>query len=138
MVRVFLKSGVWKNSEDEILKAAVQKYGKQQWSRVASLLNKKTAKQAKARWHEGLDPSIRKPEWSRPEEEKLLHLAKLLPAQWKTIAPLVGRTATQCQDHYESLLDQAAAGEAAAAAAGSGATTDRIVAPAIDTSTRSD
>lgn len=124
MVRVFLKSGVWKNSEDEILKAAVQKYGKQQWSRVASLLNKKTAKQAKARWHEWLDPSIRKTEWSRPEEEKLLHLAKLLPAQWKTIAPLVGRTATQCQDHYESLLDQAAAGEAAAAAAGSGATTD--------------
>lgn len=29
MVRVFLKGGVWKNSEDEILKAAVQKYGKQ-------------------------------------------------------------------------------------------------------------
>jgi pre-mRNA-splicing factor CDC5/CEF1 len=111
MVRVFLKGGVWKNSEDEILKAAVQKYGKQQWSRVASLLNKKTAKQAKARWHEWLDPSIRKTEWSRPEEEKLLHLAKLMPAQWKTIAPLVGRTATQCQEHYETLLDQAAAGD---------------------------
>jgi hypothetical protein len=29
MVRVFLKGGVWKNSEDEILKSAVQKYGKQ-------------------------------------------------------------------------------------------------------------
>ena len=25
MVRVFIKGGVWKNSEDEILKAAVQK-----------------------------------------------------------------------------------------------------------------
>lgn len=108
MVRVFLKGGVWKNSEDEILKAAVQKYGKQQWARVASLLNRKTAKQAKARWHEWLDPSIRKTEWSRPEEEKLLQLAKLFPAQWKTIAPMVGRTATQCQEHYESLLDQAA------------------------------
>ena len=108
MVRVFLKGGVWKNSEDEVLKAAVQKYGKQQWARVASLLNRKTAKQAKARWYEWLDPSIRKTEWSRSEEEKLLHLAKLMPAQWKTIAPLVGRTATQCQEHYEYLLDQAA------------------------------
>jgi pre-mRNA-splicing factor CDC5/CEF1 len=108
MVRVFLKGGVWKNSEDEILKAAVQKYGKQQWARVASLLNRKTAKQAKARWHEWLDPDIRKTEWSRAEEEKLLHLAKLLPSQWKTIGPLVGRTATQCQEHYEALLDQAA------------------------------
>jgi len=109
MVRAFIKGGVWKNSEDEILKAAVQKYGKQQWARVASLLNRKTAKQCKARWHEWLDPSVRKVEWSREEEEKLLHLAKLMPAQWKTIGPLVGRTATQCQEHYEKLLDEAAA-----------------------------
>jgi pre-mRNA-splicing factor CDC5/CEF1 len=109
MVRAFIKGGVWKNSEDEILKAAVQKYGKQQWARVASLLNRKTAKQCKARWHEWLDPSVRKVEWSREEEEKLLHLAKLMPAQWKTVGPLVGRTATQCQDHYEKLLDEAAA-----------------------------
>ena len=110
MVRVSIKGGIWKNSEDEILKAAVQKYGKQQWARVASLLNRKTAKQAKARWHEWLDPSIKKTaDWSREEEEKLLHLAKLLPAQWKTIGPLVGnRTANQCQEHYEYLLDQAA------------------------------
>jgi pre-mRNA-splicing factor CDC5/CEF1 len=57
MVRVFLKGIVWKNSEDEILKSAVQKYGKQQWARVASLLNRKTAKQAKARWHEWLESS---------------------------------------------------------------------------------
>eukprot|EP00529_Nitzschia_sp_RCC80_P017863 CAMPEP_0113444388 /NCGR_PEP_ID=MMETSP0014_2-20120614/2640_1 /TAXON_ID=2857 /ORGANISM="Nitzschia sp." /LENGTH=848 /DNA_ID=CAMNT_0000335397 /DNA_START=18 /DNA_END=2564 /DNA_ORIENTATION=- /assembly_acc=CAM_ASM_000159 len=112
MVRAFLKGGVWKNSEDEILKAAVQKYGKQQWARVASLLNRKSAKQCKARWHEWLDPSVRKVEWSREEEEKLLHLAKLMPAQWKTIGPLVGRTATQCQEHYEKLLDEAAAGTA--------------------------
>ncbi len=110
MVKVFLKGGVWKNSEDEILKAAVMKYGKQQWARVASLLNRKTAKQCKARWHEWLDPSVRKVEWSRAEEEKLLHLAKLMPAQWKTIGPLVGRTATQCQEHYEKLLDEAASG----------------------------
>jgi pre-mRNA-splicing factor CDC5/CEF1 len=119
MVRVFLKGGVWKNSEDEILKSAVQKYGKQQWARVASLLNRKTAKQAKAQWHKWLDPSIRKAKWSAPEEEKLLHLAKLLQAQWKTIASTVGRTVTQCQECYENLLDQAAA---AAGAAGSTST----------------
>jgi pre-mRNA-splicing factor CDC5/CEF1 len=111
MVRVFIKGGVWKNSEDEILKAAVMKYGKQQWARVASLLNRKSAKQCKARWNEWLDPSIRKVEWSREEDEKLLHLAKLMPAQWKTIGPLVGgRTSVQCQERYETLLDEAATG----------------------------
>ena len=102
-----IKGGVWKNTEDEILKAAVMKYGKNQWARVASLLNRKSAKQCKARWYEWLDPSIKKTEWTRDEEEKLLHLAKLYPCQWRTIAPLVGRTAAQCLDRYERLLDDA-------------------------------
>ena len=83
------------------------KYGKNQWARVASLLNRKSAKQCKARWYEWLDPSIKKTEWTRDEEEKLLHLAKLYPCQWRTIAPLVGRTAAQCLDRYERLLDDA-------------------------------
>ncbi|MED6290901.1 CDC5 cell division cycle 5-like protein [Characodon lateralis] len=84
------------------------KYGKNQWSRIASLLHRKSAKQCKARWYEWLDPSIKKTEWSREEEEKLLHLAKLMPTQWRTIAPIIGRTAAQCLEHYEYLLDKAA------------------------------
>ncbi|CAK9300285.1 unnamed protein product [Gordionus sp. m RMFG-2023] len=107
MGRVMIKGGVWRNTEDEILKAAVMKYGKNQWSRIASLLHRKSAKQCKARWNEWLDPSIKKTEWSREEEEKLLHLAKLMPTQWRTIAPIVGRTASQCLEHYEILLDRA-------------------------------
>eukprot|EP01069_Polyplicarium_translucidae_P009095 Polyplicarium_translucidae@DN3289_c0_g1_i2.p1 len=106
-MRITMKGGVWKNSEDEVLKAAVMKYGLQNWSRVASLLPRKSAKQCKARWYEWLDPSVKKTEWTRVEEEKLLHLAKTFPTQWRTIAPMVGRTATQCFEHYERLLDQA-------------------------------
>ncbi|KAK2843530.1 hypothetical protein Q7C36_011745 [Tachysurus vachellii] len=108
MPRIMIKGGVWRNTEDEILKAAVMKYGKNQWSRIASLLHRKSAKQCKARWYEWLDPSIKKTEWSREEEEKLLHLAKLMPTQWRTIAPIIGRTAAQCLEHYEYLLDKAA------------------------------
>lgn len=107
MPRIMIKGGVWRNTEDEILKAAVMKYGKNQWSRIASLLHRKSAKQCKARWYEWLDPSIKKTEWSREEEEKLLHLAKLMPTQWRTIASIVGRTASQCLEHYDQLLDQA-------------------------------
>ena len=54
-------------------------------------------------------------EWSREEDEKLLHLAKMLPSQWKTIGPLIGRTATQSQERYERLLDEAAAAASGAA-----------------------
>lgn len=106
-MRIIIKGGVWKNTEDEILKAAVMKYGLNQWARISSLLVRKSAKQCKARWYEWLDPSIKKTEWSREEEEKLLHLAKLMPTQWRTIAPIVGRTPAQCLEHYEKLLDAA-------------------------------
>ncbi|KAK1583283.1 hypothetical protein Q3G72_022459 [Acer saccharum] len=104
-----IKGGVWKNTEDEILKAAVMKYGKNQWARISSLLVRKSAKQCKARWYEWLDPSIKKTEWTREEDEKLLHLAKLMPTQWRTIAPIVGRTPSQCLERYEKLLDAACA-----------------------------
>ncbi|KAL5533124.1 CEF1 [Sanghuangporus sanghuang] len=106
-----LLATVWKNTEDEVLKAAIAKYGKNQWARISSLLVRKTPKQCKARWYEWLDPSIKKTEWSKTEDEKLLHLAKLMPTQWRTIAPIVGRTATQCLERYQKLLDEAEAKE---------------------------
>ncbi|KAN0091287.1 pre-mRNA splicing factor component domain containing protein [Tylopilus felleus] len=109
MVRTIIKGGVWKNTEDEVLKAAIAKYGKNQWARISSLLVRKTPKQCKARWYEWLDPSIKKTEWSKTEDEKVLHLAKLMPTQWRTIAPMVGRTATQCLERYQKLLDEAEA-----------------------------
>ncbi|KAI9491325.1 pre-mRNA splicing factor component-domain-containing protein [Zychaea mexicana] len=113
-MKVLIKGGIWKNTEDEILKAAVSKYGKNQWARISSLLVRKTPKQCKARWYEWLDPSIKKTEWSKEEDEKLLHLAKLMPTQWRTIAPIVGRTPAQCLERYQRLLDEAEAKEAGA------------------------
>ena len=106
-MKSMVKGGIWKNSEDEILKAAVMKYGLNHWSRIASLLVRKTPSQCKTRWYEWLDPSVKKTEWSREEDEKLLHLAKIFPTQWRTIAPVVGRTAHQCQERYDKLLDEA-------------------------------
>ncbi|KAH6829406.1 cell division cycle 5 [Perilla frutescens var. hirtella] len=106
-MRMMSNGGLWSSLEDEVLKAAVMKYGKNEWGRISSLLHRKSDKQCKARWYEWLDPSIKKIEWSREEDEKLLHLAKLMPLQWRTIAPIVGRTPSQCLDRYEKLLDAA-------------------------------
>ena len=57
---------------------------------------------------ERLTRAMEKTEWTREEDEKLLHLAKLMPTQWRTIAPIVGRTPAQCLERYEKLLDAAA------------------------------
>ena len=97
-----------KNSEDKS-KAAIMKYGKMS-ARV--LLPGRSLQNSVKRWHEWLDPSIKKTEWTRQEDEKLLHLAKLMPTQWRTIAPMVGRTAMQCLQRYDQLLEAAASGGA--------------------------
>ena len=34
-----------------------------------------------------------------------------MPTQWRTIAPIVGRTASQCLERYQKLLDEAEAKE---------------------------
>ncbi|PXF47507.1 Cell division cycle 5-like protein [Gracilariopsis chorda] len=120
-MRIQFRGGVWKNSEDEILKAAVMKYGMNQWARIASLLGRKSATQCKARWYEWLDPAIKKTPWTREEEEKLLHLVKVMPTSWRTIAPMIGRTASQCIEHYEKLIDQAQQGDTADGAKGGSA-----------------
>lgn len=104
---IYVKGGAWTNVEDQILRAAVSKYGLTQWARVSSLLPKKTAKQAKARWNEYLNPTINRTEWSQQDDEKLLNLAKLLPNQWRSIASVMGRTATHCLERYQKLLDDA-------------------------------
>jgi pre-mRNA-splicing factor CDC5/CEF1 len=127
-MRVQHRGGLWTNAEDEVLKAALQKYGSNQWSRIASLLPRKSAKQCKARWNEWLSPSIRKTEWTREEEERLLHLAKIMPTQWRTIAPMVGRTAAQCLEHYERLLEDAQRGAAEGDGAGASSTDPLIAA----------
>lgn len=40
----------------------------------------------------------------------MLHAAKVMPTQWRSIAAIVGRTAAQCLERYEKLLDAATGG----------------------------
>ena len=106
-MKYHIKGGTWKNAEDEILKAAVMKYGLNQWARISSLLVRKSAKQCKERWYNWLDPKLKKIEWTKEEEEQLITLVKMFPCQWKTIAPFLGRSAHMCIEHFQELLDKA-------------------------------
>lgn len=81
-----LNEKIWKRTEDEILKVAIMKYGLNQWSRISSLLVKKSAKQCKSRWYEQLDPTIIKHSWTKEEDSNLLNFTKIFPSQWKTIS----------------------------------------------------
>lgn len=101
---VYVKGGVWSNLEDQILKAAVSKYGTHQWSKIASLLQKKSSRQCEIRWNEYLKPSLDFSQFSKDEDVKLLNLARKLPNQWRTISSLLNRPAQTCIERYNKLL----------------------------------
>ena len=101
-MRIMIKGGVWKNTEDEILKAAVMKYGKNQWARISSLLVRKSAKQCKARWYEWLDPSIKKVRSSNSQLRHPAAVPSLLPASLAN-PTLCARTGV-CRFSWQALL----------------------------------
>lgn len=105
-VPVYVKGGVWTNIEDQILKAAVSKYGTHQWSKIASLLRKKSARQCQIRWTEFLNPNLNNDRFSKEEDIRLLKLSQQFPNQWRTIGELMGRTAQLCNDRYNKLLSE--------------------------------
>ncbi|KAM3267169.1 hypothetical protein P3S67_032633 [Capsicum chacoense] len=43
--------------------------------------------------------------WEREDDEKLLHLEKIMPQQWTIIAPTLGRISSQCIERYDKILD---------------------------------
>lgn len=98
------KTAVWSNLEDQIVKAAIQKYGTHQWSKIASLLQHKSARQCQIRWDEYLNPRLNFNDFTKQEDARLLNLARRLPNQWRTIADAMGRTAQTCIDRYNQLL----------------------------------
>ncbi|SCU78353.1 LAMI_0A04346g1_1 [Lachancea mirantina] len=106
VVPIYVKGGAWTNLEDQILKAAVQKYGTHHWGKTASLLHKKTARQCESRWNEFLNPQLNFDKFSAKEDATLLSLARELPNQWRTIADVLGRTAQICVNRYNELLEQ--------------------------------
>ena len=63
-----LVSSQWRSDEDEILKAKIKEYGTQSWVIIAKYLPGRLGRQCRERWHNVLDPSIVRREWTREED----------------------------------------------------------------------
>jgi hypothetical protein len=59
----------------------VQEYGVRHWGLIASKLNGRSGKQCRERWHNQLDPTISKDEWSEEEEMILLKVNRSLSSR---------------------------------------------------------
>ncbi len=54
------KKQVWTKEEDLLLTKLIKKYGAKKWAKIAQKIPQREGKQCRERWHNHLDPNIRK------------------------------------------------------------------------------
>ncbi|OHT11661.1 DNA-binding protein eta2 [Tritrichomonas foetus] len=94
----------FKPEEDEKLRDLVFKYGENEWSTIASLMEGRSVRQCRERWQNNLNEGVVKSKWSIEEDELLKEKYDELGPSWKVMEKFFpGRTSYNIRNRWHGL-----------------------------------